>query len=81
MPDISGHVSGERATPVGGITVELINSAGDIVDQVQVDDDGRFKLHVSPGTWKLSAYDPGGRRVEATTEVADEEAKVELVLT
>jgi hypothetical protein len=38
---------GFRAPPA----VELINSSGNIVGQVQVADDGGFLFHVSPGIW------------------------------
>jgi hypothetical protein len=80
MPAIKGRVISERAPAIGAITVELVNRTGDTVDQIQVDDEGRFILHVSPGAWKLRAYDPNGRRGEAAADVADEETLVELAL-
>lgn len=80
MPAIEGLATAQRQTPVGGITVELINQTGDIVDQVRVDDEGRFTLHVSPGTWKLRAYDPNGQRGETSVSIEDEDASARVLL-
>jgi hypothetical protein len=61
-------------------TVEIHNAAGDVVDQVQVDAQGRFEFHVTPGSWGLRAWDPHGRRARSPAEVAEREVEVELRL-
>lgn len=53
--------------------VELHNSTGDVVDQVQVDDQGRFTYHLSAGRWKLRIWDAHGHRGGAEVELADGE--------
>ncbi len=53
--------------------VELHNAAGDVVDQVMVDDEGRYTYHVSPGSWTLNVWDEHGHRGRA--EVTMEEGK------
>ena len=80
MPAIKGRVTSKRGASIGAPTVELINPTGDIVDQVQVDADGRFALNVSPGTWNLKTYDPQGQRGEASVSVGDDDAVAELLL-
>ena len=80
MTSITGRVTVQRRASVGAPTVELINSSADIVDQVQVSDDGGFVFHVSPGIWHLRAYDAQAQRGEATAEVGEEETKIPLEL-
>jgi uncharacterized protein (DUF1684 family) len=74
---IKGRIS---PTP-SAATVELINSTGDLVDQIRVPDEGAFVLHVSRGTWRLRAYDQEGRRGDVTVDVhnADVDVQVDLV--
>jgi hypothetical protein len=80
VPSIQGRITAKRLAPVGEVTVELLNSSGDIVDQIRAAHDGEFVLYVSPGTWRLSAYDHQGQRGEATIRVKDAETQVELSL-
>jgi hypothetical protein len=70
---LSGSVRSEGSQPVRGAVVELHNSAGDIVDQVQVDDDGRFTYHVSSGAWSLHAWDAAGHTAIKTVTVGEGE--------
>jgi hypothetical protein len=53
--------------------VELHNSGGDVVDQVQVDDDGRFTYHLAAGTWTLNVWDAHGHRGKAQVQLVDGE--------
>lgn len=80
MPAIKGQVISERETPIGGTTVELINRTGDIVDQIRVDDEGRFALHVARGTWRLRAYDPQGQRGETSVTIQEDDAPAQVRL-
>jgi Protein of unknown function (DUF1416) len=80
MPAIKGQIASPLDTPIGAITVELINPTGDIVDQVQVDAEGRFLLHVSSGTWKLNAYGPQGQRGEASVEIDSDDVSTKVTL-
>jgi hypothetical protein len=60
--------------------VEVHNSAGDTLDQVVVDDQGRFTYHLSPGKWTLQAWDGQGHRaaIEVWLEEQDETVQLEL---
>ena len=49
--------------------VEISNSQGDIVDQVQVDAAGRYTYHLSSGDWSLRVWDAHGHRGDATVTV------------
>ena len=80
VPAIKGQVASQIETPIGAITVELINPSGDIVDQVQVDAEGRFLLHVSKGTWKLNAYGPQGQRGQASVEIDSDDVSTQVTL-
>jgi hypothetical protein len=62
---VSGHVLAGGQT-VKICSVELLNASADIVDTVLVDEEGRYSLNLSPGTWTLRAWDVEGRRGEAT---------------
>ena len=66
--ELSGTVNSEGSTPAPKAVVEVLNASGDVVDQVMVDDHGRFNYHLSAGKWTLRAWDPHGRR--AATEVS-----------
>jgi hypothetical protein len=62
MTKVSGQVKLADGSSVGGVTVEVINSAGDIVDQTRTTDDGSFTYFLSPGSWTFNTYDATGRR-------------------
>jgi hypothetical protein len=77
---VSGKVLVHDA-PAAGATVELHNSAGDVVTQVMVDDDGRYAFHVSEGSWSLNAWDAHGHRGSAPVTLGEgEEKNVDVVL-
>jgi hypothetical protein len=59
----------------------LVNATGDIVDQVQVNEEGGFVLNVSPGSWKVRGYDPQGQRGETTVSITQDDVAVQLSLT
>jgi hypothetical protein len=59
-------VGGETAN---GAVVEIHNATDDVVDQVLVDDDGGYEYHLSPGKWRLRAWDPHGHRAQRELRV------------
>ncbi len=65
-----------RKQPALSAVVELHNSTGDIVDQVQVGDDGGYTYHLAPGTWALNVWDAHGYRGRAQLTLSDGEPKV-----
>ncbi|MGH2730413.1 MAG: carboxypeptidase-like regulatory domain-containing protein [Actinomycetota bacterium] len=62
MTRLSGRVTVHGSKPAATATVELHNSAGDVVDQVQVDQDGRYTYHLSSGEWSVHVWDAHGHR-------------------
>ena len=62
MPTLSGRVLVEGQDAALDAVVELHNSGGDVVDQVQVDSTGRYMFHLSEGEWSLRSWDPHGHR-------------------
>ena len=82
MSKLSGRVTFEGRRPAGDVVVELHNSAGDVVDQVRVDEDGVYRYHVSPAQWSLRAWDAHGHRARAEVTISsDEDQMVDLELT
>lgn len=73
MTRLVGRVTVHGDKPAKTATVELHNSSGDVVDQVMVDDNGRFTYHLAPGTWKLNIWDAHGHR--GASSVALEEGE------
>jgi hypothetical protein len=73
MPKIDhAHVSGRvlaEGDPVKIGTVELHNRTDDILGTILVDPQGRYSFHLSPGKWKLRAWDVHGRRGEVAVEL------------
>ncbi|CAN5653015.1 hypothetical protein BH24ACT26_BH24ACT26_20930 [soil metagenome] len=76
MTKLSGTVTVHGNGPARFAVVELHNSSGDTVDQVQVDDAGRFTYHLSPGAWSLRAWDTIGHRAAETVTLSEGETKV-----
>lgn len=74
MTKLTGRVTIPNGKPAFGSTVELHNATGDVVDQIVVDDDGRFTYHLAPGTWNMRAWDNRGHRgaAQITLEEGDE---------
>ena len=75
MIKISGTVK-VREEPARSAVVELHNSTGDIVDQVQVGDDGGYTYYLAPGSWTLRVWDAHGHRGRAELTLADGETRV-----
>lgn len=80
MSKLSGRITvhGDKAAKLA--TVEVINPTGDIIDQVQVDDDGRYTFHLSTGTWNLNVYDPHGHRGKGEVQLGDDDQSYDLDL-
>ncbi|MQA99765.1 MAG: DUF1416 domain-containing protein [Actinobacteria bacterium] len=77
---VSGRVLAEGGTVKIG-TVELHNRTDDIMDTILVDPQGHYSFHLTPGKWKLRAWDVHGRRGEVTVELrsgADAAVDIEL---
>ena len=72
---ISGRVTVEEGGPARDAVVELRNATDDVVTQVTLDEDGRYRFHVTEGVWRLRVWDPHGRRGEAQASVATGEGK------
>jgi hypothetical protein len=70
---ISGKVKGEEGTPAPYAVVELHNVTDDVITQVTVDEQGRYRFHVTEGLWQLKAWDPHGHRGERQVNVASGE--------
>lgn len=66
----SVHVHGQ---PARTAVVEIHNKDGDVVDQVQVNDRGSYRYHLSAGNWTLNVWDAHGHRGRA--EVTIEEGR------
>jgi hypothetical protein len=67
---ISGKVTGEGGTPARDAVVELYNATDDVVTQVTVDEQGRYRFHVAEGLWQLRAWDPHGHRGQGQANVS-----------
>ena len=75
MIKLSGTVK-VHEEPARSAVVELHNSTGDIVDQVQVGDDGGYTYYLAPGSWTLRVWDAHGHRGRAELTLADGETRV-----
>lgn len=75
MTTVSGRVL-VHGEPAKIATVELHNAGGDVVDQIQVDEEGRYTYHVSPGEWSLQVWDAYGHRGAAQVRVEADDDKV-----
>ena len=64
-----------KEKPATTAVVELHNSVGDVVDQVQVDGDGRYTYHLAPGNWSLNVWDAHGHRGAGEVSLDDGEEK------
>jgi hypothetical protein len=81
MATLSGKVLVDGEEAALDAVVELHNSGGDIVDQVQVDDTGRYMFHLSEGVWSLRSWDPHGGRAEGRASLGlDEDVTLDLRL-
>src|SRR5919106_3603267 len=81
MATLSGRVLVKGEDAALDAVVELHNSGGDVIDQVQVDDSGRYTFHLTEGVWSLRSWDPHGGRAEARAALGlDEEKTLDLRL-
>ena len=81
MATLSGRVLVGGGDPALDAVVELHNSNGDVVDQVQVDAAGGYQFHLSEGLWSLRSWDPHGHRAEGRASLAlDEDVTLNLSL-
>jgi hypothetical protein len=71
-----GTVTLRGAGPARFAVVELHNADGDILDQVQVDERGRYVYHVPPGRWGLRVWDAAGHRASEVVAIDGGEEKV-----
>ncbi len=76
MTTLKGKVTVHGSHAATTAVVELHNATGDVVDQVQVDSEGAYTYHLSPGTWTLNIWDAHGHRGHAEIELAEGEDKV-----
>jgi hypothetical protein len=82
MTTLSGRVTLPDNQPARTAVVELHNATGDVVDQVQVDDNGVYRYHVSAADWRVRAWDAHGHAARAETTVAEgEDKKLDIELT
>ena len=75
MTTLSGLVTVHGDNPALGAVVELHNATGDVVDQVQVDGEGRYKYHLAAGRWRLKLWDSHGHRGSAEVTLEDGDDK------
>jgi hypothetical protein len=75
MTTLSGRVL-VHGEPAKIATVEIHNPNGDVVDQIQVDDEGRYTYHLSPGEWSLKVWDAYGHRGAAEVSLQEGDDKV-----
>lgn len=75
MTKLTGRVTVHGDHPATSAVVEVHNSAGDVVDQVQVDSEGRYTYHLAAGDWSLNVWDAHGHRGKAEVSLADGEEK------
>ena len=80
MPRLTGRITVHGSKPARTATVELHNAPGDVVDQVQTDDDGRFTFHLVAGKWSARVWDEHGHRGRAEFELFDEDHELNLDL-
>jgi hypothetical protein len=80
VPTLSGRITVHGSKPARTATVEVHNSVGDVIDQVQTDDDGRFTYHLVAGRWSLRVWDEHGHRGGAELELSEEDHELNLDL-
>ncbi|HWL65373.1 MAG TPA: carboxypeptidase-like regulatory domain-containing protein [Actinomycetota bacterium] len=79
MPTLTGKVTVE-GSPTKTATVELHNSQGDVIDQVQTNDDGQYTYHLSAGSWTLNVWDERGNRAKQEVTLSEDDTTVDLEL-
>jgi hypothetical protein len=72
---LTGTITVHGSKPATTAVVELKNSKGDVVDQVQVTDQGGYAYHLSAGSWTLNVWDGHGHRGSAEIEISGDGVK------
>ncbi|HVM34443.1 MAG TPA: carboxypeptidase regulatory-like domain-containing protein [Actinomycetota bacterium] len=80
MAKLTGRVSVAGGAAAPGAVVELHNSAGDVLDQVRIDDDGAFTYHLVTGEWSLHCWDAEGHRATETVSLGEDDHQIEIEL-
>jgi hypothetical protein len=80
MPKLTGRITVHGDHPATSAVVEVHNSTGDVVDQVQVDGDGRYKYHLSANTWTLNVWDAHGHRGKQEVTLGEDDQNVDIDL-
>lgn len=70
---LSGRVTVHGDAPAVAAVIEVSNSNGDVIDQVQVDDEGSYRYYLSPGSWSLRAWNAHGQRASKTITLREED--------
>lgn len=68
---LTGRVTVHGDKPATTAVVELHNATGDTVDQVQVDDAGRYTYHLAAGDWTLNVWDRYGHRGQGAVTLTE----------
>ena len=77
---LTGQVTVNGNEPATSAVVEIHNSQGDVVDQVQVDAEGRYTYHLTPGQWTLNVWDSQGHRGKCSVTLGDDDKTCDLDL-
>jgi Protein of unknown function (DUF1416) len=77
---LTGRVTLHGLSAAPNAVVELHNSQGDVLDQMQVDRSGIYAFHLIAGTWRLRAWDNQGRRALAEVELSDKDTVLDIDL-
>ncbi|MEA2508125.1 MAG: hypothetical protein QOG21_207 [Actinomycetota bacterium] len=78
---LTGRVTLNGLSPAPNAVVELHNSSGDVLDQMQVDGSGIYAFHLIAGSWSLRAWDHQGRRALAEVQLGDRDTVLDIDLT
>ncbi len=63
---------------IGGITVELLDGTGAVVDTVVTDADGEYLFGVAPGTWRIRVTAPDGQSFTVADTGSDDEVDSDI---
>jgi hypothetical protein len=78
---LTGRVTLHGQSAAQNAVVELHNSNGDVLDQMQVDRSGIYAFHLVAGRWRLRAWDNQGRRALTEVQVSDKDTVLDIDLT
>ena len=77
---LTGQVTVNGDDPADSAVVEIHNSQGDVLDQVQVDGEGRFTYHLTAGKWTLNVWDAHGHRGKCSVTLEDKDKICDVIL-